>query len=72
MDCRHQLVDTAEAGIFKRLALEDAEPDLHLVQPTGTGGREMEGDIGVLGKPVFILLVRVQLSRMTWISRSTG
>lgn len=39
MDGLDELVDAAEAGVVQRPALEDAEPDLDLVEPAGAGGR---------------------------------
>ena len=37
---------------------QDAEPNLHLIQPTGRGGREVKMDIGVVGQPDITFLVR--------------
>ncbi len=56
-----ELIQARKAGISQRLALEDAEPDLHLVQPTGAGGCEVEGDVGVSGEPLVVLLVRIEV-----------
>lgn len=73
MDGRGKLLDVAKARVVQRLALEDAEPDLDLIEPTRAGGCEVEGDVRMGGQPVVVLLVRVQVvSRMTWIWRSAG
>ena len=40
------------------LAGQNAEPDFHLIQPTGRGGGEVKMDVGMLGQPRVALLVR--------------
>ena len=46
-----------EARPLKRLAGEDAEPDLHLIKPRGGGRRKVESDVGVRLEPGVVLLV---------------
>ena len=56
-----QLIDASETGVVECLALEDAEPNLDLIEPTGAGWGEVKGDIGVGGKPVFVSFVGVEV-----------
>jgi len=58
---RNERVSALEAGVVQGLALEDAEPNLDLVEPAGAGRREMKGDVRMLGEPVVILLMGVQV-----------
>ncbi len=55
------LLDAVEACVVQCLTLKDAKPHLDLIEPTGAGGREMESDIGVRGKPVVVFLVRAEV-----------
>ena len=59
MDGLHELLNASEACIVERLALEDAEPDLDLVEPACAGGGEVESDVRMRSKPVLVLLVGV-------------
>lgn len=43
--------DTLEDAAFDRPSLEEREPRLHLVHPTGAGGREVKVDAGMLAQP---------------------
>src|SRR5271167_4855098 len=52
-----QLLGTTKAGAGQGLSGEDAEPNLHLVKPACRSRREVESDIGVSGKPSFVLLM---------------
>ena len=61
MDGLDELLNAAEARVVQRFALKDAEPDLHLIEPTRAGGCEMEGDIRMRGKPGVVPLVGVQV-----------
>jgi hypothetical protein len=54
-DCLPQLVLGSETGSIERLALQQAENDLNLVQPTGRGRREVKLDaIFEFGEPVVV------------------
>src|SRR3546814_9693166 len=44
-----------------RFSLEDAKPDLNLVEPAGAGGREVKGDVRMRGEPVLVFLVGAQV-----------
>src|SRR5262249_6014499 len=57
LDRLPELFGTAKAGASQGLSGEDAEPDLHLVEPTGRGRGEVEDDIGVRGQPSVIFLM---------------
>ena len=59
MDGLRELFDAAKTRVVECLALEDAKPNFHLVEPARAGGREMEGDVGVAAEPFLILLVFV-------------
>ncbi len=61
MDGLGELLDAFEARVVQRLALEDAEPYLDLVEPTRAGGREMKGDDRVRSQPVVVVLVGAQV-----------
>lgn len=56
-----ELIGTAEAGVAQGLALKDAEPNLDLIEPTGAGGREVEGHIWMRCQPVIVFLMRVEV-----------
>ena len=45
MDGLDELLNASEACIVERLAPEDAEPDLDLVEPACAGGGEVESDV---------------------------
>ena len=51
-----ELFGAFEAGIVQRLALKDAEPDLHLVEPARAGRREAKGDVRMGCQPVLVFL----------------
>ena len=62
IDVISELLDTDEAGSGQRIALQNGEPDLDLVEPGAVGWREVEADIGVAGQPTITLgLVRRQI-----------
>ena len=62
IDVISELLDTDEAGSGQRIALQNGEPDLDLVEPGAVGRREVEADIGVAGQPTITLgLVRRQI-----------
>src|ERR1019366_8106661 len=42
----------------KAPAGQNAEPNFHLIQPTGRGGGEVKMDVGMLGQPGVALLMR--------------
>src|SRR3546814_15007336 len=44
-----------------RFSLEDAKPDLNLVEPAGAGGREVKGDVRMRGEPVLVFLAGAQV-----------
>src|SRR6266498_5386961 len=46
-----QLLGAGETGGGERLAAENAEPDLHLIEPGGMRGRVMEVDVGMPLQP---------------------
>src|SRR5713101_1272425 len=52
-----QLLGTAKARAGQGLSGKDAEPDLDLVKPARRSRREVEGDVGVSGKPSLVLLM---------------
>ena len=52
-----QLLGTTKARAGQGLPGEDAEPNLHLIKPARRSRREVESDIGVSGKPSFVLLI---------------
>ena len=56
-----ELFGAFEAGIVQRLALKDAEPNLHLVEPARAGRREVKGDVRMGCQPVLVFLVGVQV-----------
>ena len=56
-----ELIDTGKAGVAQRLALEDSEPYLDLIEPARAGGREVEGDVRVRGEPLVVPLVSVEI-----------
>ena len=57
-----ELADRSKAGAPWGAAAQDAEPALHLVQPTGSGRSVVEMDVGVTGQPaVPFRFVRVQI-----------
>ena len=56
-DCLRQLLGTAKARAGQGLSGKDAEPDFDLINPARRSRREMESDIGVRGKPSFVLLM---------------
>src|SRR5215831_10363025 len=47
-----QLPHRSKAGPPQRTATENAEPALHLIEPTGSGGGVVEMDVGMTGEPV--------------------
>src|SRR5271168_4636565 len=57
LDCLLQLLGTAKARAGQRLSGKDAEPDLDLIKPARGRRCEVESNIGVRGKPSFVLLM---------------
>ena len=55
MDGLRELLDATKARVVEGLALEDAKPNLHLVEPARAGGREMESDGGVAAETTWYL-----------------
>jgi hypothetical protein len=54
-----QLIPGLETGSIERLALQQTEYDLNLVQPTGGGRREVKLDAACeLRQPIIVVLVR--------------
>ena len=56
-----ELIDVAETGVAQCFALKDSKPYFDLIEPTGAGGCEVEGDVGVRGEPVIVFLVCVEV-----------
>src|SRR6202047_134120 len=56
-DCLRQLLGTAKARAGQGLSGKEAEPDFDLIKPARRSRREVESDIGVRGKPSFVLLM---------------
>src|ERR1700730_3293285 len=56
-DCLRQLLGTAKARAGQGLSGKDAEPDFDLIKPARRSRREVESNIGVSGKPSFVLLM---------------
>ena len=57
-----QLPYRGETGSSQGTASENAEPALDLVEPTGSGWRVVEMDVGVTGQPVISFgFMRVQI-----------
>jgi hypothetical protein len=54
------LIDVNEAPA-SRLALQDREPDLDLIEPGGAGRRKVEAHIGMAFEPSLVLLVGVEV-----------
>lgn len=51
IDVCPEVSDAGEAGALQRLATEDREPALNLIEPGGVGRREVEVNVLVPGKP---------------------
>src|SRR3546814_11024049 len=54
VDGGDEVLGALEARVVERFSLEDAKPDLNLVEPAGAGGREVKGDVRMRGEPVQI------------------
>ncbi|OQC72301.1 MAG: hypothetical protein BWX44_01756 [Spirochaetes bacterium ADurb.Bin001] len=52
-----QLGGAFDAEAAERLPGQDPKPNLHLIEPTGGSGREMEMNIGMAGQPRVAFLV---------------
>ena len=61
IDVPLQLLDGAEGGAVQRLALEDGEPCLDLIEPRRSGWDEMEMDIEVSLEPALVLFIGVEI-----------
>ena len=62
VDMGAQLSDGSERGASERLVGQDREPNLDLVEPGGTGWREVEVHIAMTGKPtVGLRLMSVEI-----------
>ena len=57
----NQGINTGEAGPLKRFASEDAEPDLHLIEPTGRSRDVVKSHVRMPGQPVIALFMRGQV-----------
>ena len=55
IDAAAHLVGRGMARAVERATLQDAEPDLDLVEPARVGGGEMEVDVAVTGQPAIVL-----------------
>ena len=55
IDVVPELVDVGEAGAGERIALQDREPDLDLVEPGGVGRREVEPNVRVADAAIVAL-----------------
>ena len=54
VDALANLLGRGEAAAGQRLPRQDAEPDLHLVEPGGVSGREVKMDVLVSGEPAIV------------------
>src|SRR3546814_9535584 len=61
VDGGDEVLGALEARVVERFSLEDAKPDLNLVEPAGAGGREVKGDVRMRGEPVLVFLVGAQV-----------
>lgn len=62
VDMMAQLLGAGEAGRGERLGTENAEPDLHLIEPRGVGGDVMEANVFMALEPTVVLgLVGVEV-----------
>lgn len=55
-----ELSDAGEAGALQRLATEDREPALNLIEPGGVGWREVEVNVLVPSKPAWTCPILVE------------
>ena len=60
-DRLNEVLGAAETRVAQRLALEDSEPYLNLVEPVGACRREVEGNVGMCCEPIIIFLVGAQV-----------
>jgi hypothetical protein len=65
VDVGFEVVDRFEEGACQRLALQDREPALDLIEPGGACRRVVEGDERMARQPCFVVLVVLRLSRIT-------
>ena len=61
MDGVDEVFGAVETCVVQCLALEDAEPDLNLIEPTRARWCEVEGDVRMRSEPVLVALVCVQV-----------
>src|SRR5580700_10812600 len=61
IDVLLELLNGGEGCSAARLALQDGEPYLDLIEPRGSCRREMEAHLGVLLEPMPVLLVGVEV-----------
>ena len=62
IDVLPELLDRGEGGAVQGLLLQDGEPDLDLVEPRGSGRREVETNVGMTLEPAVVLgLVGVEV-----------
>ena len=61
IDVLLELFEVREGGAAERLALQDREPYLDLIEPGRACGREMKLHIGVRLEPVLVLLVGAEV-----------
>src|SRR5579864_7136971 len=61
IDVLLQLLDRGERFATQRLALENGEPGLDLIEPRRASGGEMEMDLWVLLEPGLAFLVGVEI-----------
>jgi hypothetical protein len=55
IDVLPELLDRGEGGAVQGLLLQDGEPDLDLVEPRGSGRREVETNVGMTLEPAVVL-----------------
>jgi hypothetical protein len=55
------LLGALDAGVVQGLSLEDAEPNLDLIEPARAGRREVTGHVRMAGELVVVLLMGVQV-----------
>src|ERR1700693_1474936 len=54
IDVLPELFDRGKGSTVQRLALQDREPDFHLIEPGGPGWREVEMNVGVAPEPAIV------------------
>ena len=65
IDVLLELFEAREGGAAERLALQDREPYLDLIEPGRACRREMKLHIGVGLEPMFVFLVGVEVVEET-------